>query len=877
MIFMLPAFVSDVKANCCPDGSIQIDASSETVSTSSLPGNYYNGKVCIKNGILQVDTDYTFENAELHFEDNAGMEVQSGITLTILESLLTACEQNGMWESVFVGDDATLIIEDSHIEQGYQAFYLNDEFSFTAINNEFLNNLISVTVESPEPNIYFEVHGNLFTSNGNFNASVYSSNFNKPYHAFRLSNGFNITIGSTDQNADRNIIEKVYYGIYGVSANFSVVNTTFRDIVPNSSLTDAPGIGVYSQASGTPPNVIIGGYQANGKAVSFEWSHTGVKTKNTNLHFSHSFMSEVVDGIYIENCEYTYVLIADNEIVNERSFVTVSGCDRANSIVIEDNLIGIGFVENYMQGKYGIGEFTTGFGHFEARIERNLIRFISDYGILMEGSKGWLIRDNYVSYSDEHIETVSAVAGIMLSGCEDMELYCNEVQSQQNELIGIGVIQSEASKMLCNITSGTHTGVYFQASCLDTEFKGHFFDRSEIGLHLNETAVIGIQEHHGNLWMDPPYNPSAKHDANDPNVVDFSQFIVSDQNYPLFAEQFQAVTSDWFDYDPTGAEIYFKCEDELELCQNNYAEQPLEFNEILYNLPFATGSYSLDKHENGQKAMHRQNLFNKLMVVENIETIGFEMDTFFTAGLNDERYTKYIRDLLLHVPVLSSNSFVTSVWHEQIKLAMQGYETTWELDSLLAWMANSYLEQIASLESKLMEVQEYNQTLAESEESYYYYSGVFNELLHKHYLDSLVGEDIALLYDVALQCPFDAGNAVYHARSLIRNYGFQLNLDDELLCSSVESMPQMQQMSEVNLDQFKVYPVPSNGQLIVEGKGEFKVQIYNLTGKLLMQSDVVSEKLVMQLNLPSGIYFSKITTLEGEIFTYQIPLINIER
>lgn len=59
-----------------------------------------------------------------------------------------------------------------------------------------------------------------------------------------------------------------------------------------------------------------------------------------------------------------------------------------------------------------------------------------------------------------------------------------------------------------------------------------------------------------------------------------------------------------------------------------------------------------------------------------------------------------------------------------------------------------------------------------------------------------------------------------------------------------------------------VYPNPSNGQFTIDSQENFKVEIFNSLGKLV-QIETISGKTQIQTNLPSGIYFLKLSNEKG--------------
>ena len=70
----------------------------------------------------------------------------------------------------------------------------------------------------------------------------------------------------------------------------------------------------------------------------------------------------------------------------------------------------------------------------------------------------------------------------------------------------------------------------------------------------------------------------------------------------------------------------------------------------------------------------------------------------------------------------------------------------------------------------------------------------------------------------------------------------------------------------------EVYPNPSSGEFTVYGL-QFTVNslnVYNVFGKLVFQTTVNSKQETVNLNLPSGMYFLKLISMNNEIVTAKI-------
>jgi hypothetical protein len=74
-------------------------------------------------------------------------------------------------------------------------------------------------------------------------------------------------------------------------------------------------------------------------------------------------------------------------------------------------------------------------------------------------------------------------------------------------------------------------------------------------------------------------------------------------------------------------------------------------------------------------------------------------------------------------------------------------------------------------------------------------------------------------------------------------------------------------IKELNPNDLKVYPNPSNGKLFVVAKGEkLSMEISTVFGELILKKDILQEKTEIDLSAqPSGIYFVKIGTVTKKI------------
>jgi hypothetical protein len=110
-------------------------------------------------------------------------------------------------------------------------------------------------------------------------------------------------------------------------------------------------------------------------------------------------------------------------------------------------------------------------------------------------------------------------------GCNEIaEL---EVGTVNDTEFGIEINSDASSTFLCNDMDQTDTGLKIMFSDVNTDLIANTFNEHQIGLLVGD--AIGVQEHNGNLWLEPALSGGwqAFHESSDIDVIEDSQFIVN--------------------------------------------------------------------------------------------------------------------------------------------------------------------------------------------------------------------------------------------------------------------------------------------------------------------------------------------------------------
>jgi hypothetical protein len=141
-------------------------------------------------------------------------------------------------------------------------------------------------------------------------------------------------------------------------------------------------------------------------------------------------------------------------------------------------------------------------------------------------------------------------------------------------------------------------------------------------------------------------------------------------------------------------------------------------------------------------------------------------------------------------------------------------------------------------------------------------------------------EQLSDIFSIANQCPDAGGPAVYSARSLYALVNDTIIYNDDSLCASNarEFLPENEQPDENNNDVI-MYPNPANTEVTFEFNKpintSYEIQIFNVLGAKTITQNVSTGSVSKEINvsdLPCGIYFVRIISIEGLLFNNKLVI-----
>lgn len=143
----------------------------------------------------------------------------------------------------------------------------------------------------------------------------------------------------------------------------------------------------------------------------------------------------------------------------------------------------------------------------------------------------------------------------------------------------------------------------------------------------------------------------------------------------------------------------------------------------------------------------------------------------------------------------------------------------------------------------------------------------FTLLEYMNYVKSDTLANSSDLFELALMCPDSLGDAVYHARSLIRVDSLINGFDDENACNYINPRSLVELQNEG-----KISPNPASESIELQFSTEIvSLQVYNISGQDISTSAVIDGSFaqISVQNLPDGIYFIRVLDNRQKTNTYK--------
>lgn len=824
----------------------------------------------------------------------AELIVEDGSTLSLNDALIKSCDT--MWKGIYVKKGGRLILNDCVIENAQYGIRAERGAQIASYGTTFKNIYIGFYIspiayqsdpEDPDDS-YVLMEGfynNLFIGTGEM-LPPYSGQSPAPnalpYAGIKASHVSVFDLpGNVAGNDNANYFENLSNGILLDHASFRMMDAFFRHIHYD------PEIQIKIQGYGV--------YVSDGKYVEINGNTLGVSPPDYDFHFedcdvaifsnkgavniSGITMGNVGTGIHLEHIKNQKITIDDNEIYAHSTGILLNQCvattgnvtnntvevsgDGDASACIEINDPPVPTLWNVENNYITVGDARFGIlnraGSQNSFMNNTILvqPYTEDdaFGIYLEGIKGSQATCNYLTGDIEPEEhNYHNSAGIFFEGNNPFNISCNDITDFR---YGIRA-------------SSQNTGL--------GELRGNTFGDLWQGLHLGSTAIIGPQDHNGNIWDGTYYDFGAVHEGQTQLLIQMSRFLCDTSDNDNFLPDSIYASFPWF-YTLKG--ISFAC-DTAEVCPEGIGYSvPLVTWDSL-DLEIISGNLGLEYFNNPLTWMSRFHTYRRLknlsstLLPSQINTFLSNQSTLNIGKFSNAydslsislRYTGPLDGILEAFPD-DMAGFYSRIQHwDTLIMADRGndslinrlklvYDSIYILECNFL-SKNTMIGNVlnAHLENAITYVEAINPDSSWEEQLQF----TLLELLDYARNDSLTSSED--LNELAMACPDMYGDPVYHARSLIRIDSMNRYYDNQSLCSYL-SPRQEQILPDLT---YRILPNPASESVTIIASNDIHlIRMYDLAGRNLpVKYDLAGEKATLDLlTLHQGVYIIHLSDANG--------------
>jgi hypothetical protein len=933
--------------NCdCPDDDIILIVGNQDAS-NVLPANPTGLLNIVVQGTLNFDIDYTMPiSSNICMGAGARIVVEQDQELTLLNNHIRGCEER--WEGIIVEDGGrleTIGFGGMRIEDAQHAIYPQSGGVLDINGTIFKDNYIGIYFNDIQGDFILDDFTGV-TFLGDLNDDLLP-HYNpqdpddgpKPFAGIHTINQSVLTLATLNNVT----FDRLRNGIVTERCELTVRNASFTNILRGDY--DISGNGIYAKGGGEILNVAnnVNTVFSN----NFDNCTRGIRCINMNPYIFHTEMTNMATGILVEGGVNTNIFIGDNDIhLTTNAGIWLDDTDGAASISVYQNEIHVdNFPTPFTSPRAtGIRVTENNIPHENARIFDNILDLDNAVsGISLNGSNGIAVRCNQID-ADALNHNYSA---IRLTNSSNLEIGGNYIDGDFGTTIspqvdafspaGIRVRATSNTLYDCNNIEATDIGVQFDMMCPNTQLQTTVMENHRWGLHYRETGVTGQQPlnnsndpAHANRWVGNWGGSSsgARHENPNQLAYSLSRYTMSDNAQFAFPPNPFPNNPLWIDSD--GRTEIEDCNFDNTCVVIGKENDIKKLDEYIADETFTVGVY-----EKSMKWMANRYLFQKMSVLnseneglgnnssnepvfQNPSTepqMGYDDDpiyqSFYQANKNKSVGQFVAADMGLRD--LYKTSDATSIELNKLyNRRMDAISAIVAINQLLETATgNDSLQLISDRIDEVNKLKNYsqeNRNLVQSLEANRYgkvdnfidanenidVEEVFeeNEKIVTHiYLQTIAkgifnfkDEHKALLYDIAKQCPYIGGTAVFRARNMLIGHLSDYVFDDNE-CDNDAQLFIGNGGVENNYTEnstFKVFPNPAQNEVsITFEKSETTVyqavSVYNIHGQKVLQMDISDELNTHKFStrqLMQGVYYLKVLDdTEETIFSEKLIII----
>ncbi len=892
-------------------------------------GISYNGNIhgCITiAGRLRIDTDFTFNHAEMVMQPGSEIYVNRGIRLTLSDDHIHSCKN--LWKGIYfdysnsiAANGANINAHDNIIEDAVYAFHFRGGNNGDISRNHFLNNHIGINIDGI------------------------------PLQS--LSHAFNVRISDNDFHCERNLLphydpnvnivgglnNRGYAGIYGTFAAFDVglFNSKIHEnrfygiyngIVTHRSIGEMYFPLIRDLASNVPPinqitpNVI---------------DNTGMYLSSSSYNIHSAIIRGVTKGIHLTNNNFFWMDNTSVDAPHAIYNVDTRGDFRFfRGNTISANQFGIRFFQspNFLStiGVGGDGVITNTFninnpvnGPAAAGISletfpaipatANVLKTIQSnqfnlqtgcLGISLNRDGRYEIDNNNISFTDANQDGT----GIQLVNSSNNRLWGNNINTDNGQPLlsctGIGLSSASLNNTLCcNNTSNVSIGVRLSNNANGTQLRNTIFGEHSIdGLRLSANTTVGVQTHAGNRWTGTLGNPTARFLGNPSLSLRFaSRFEIRDpQGTAIFPNNI-IPTVGWF----TGANAGTTA-----ICQTDAVCLPapifkgssgskIEIPELV--LTIAKNGFAKEQFGDCHQWEGGRWVLNELLQNPDWVGVDADLDAFADWAKKSAMQTCNDIDALMGQFDLP-NDQEKAILEEQKGVQVELRAQLQKIDEILEQSpkdADMYMAQRAEILDKMyslfLTIQAVNTEINERKAQLIAQAQKLNgsielenifaqneQRINEIYLNILATgknelneSEKEFVSHLAHQCYWTAGASVSKARVLFALFGEE-QFDDEKICATIiKEIPVLNKVAQNwNQNIVKIYPNPVDKSLTIESsfKNTTQVILRSIDGRILFSKAINSKEIIATDTFENGVIFCEIWNSGHRITTEKIIIIH---
>ena len=528
------------------------------------------------------------------------------------------------------------------------------------------------------------------------------------------------------------------------------------------------------------------------------------------------------------------------------------------------------------------------------------VKSTSQHGIWLNGIRDAKLIDNYVHMTS----LLGGTYGYKIDYGSNNILNCNTAEytgtGNSPSNTGFGFSSSDNNKVIHNTSRNAFYGFLFRNGCSYTDFDHNEIyagTNSSFGLRLQNQPTIGTQTDKGNEWHGifnidgawlsaPPFNAL---------VAGANQFIMN-VNIPI--NNYMGSGVYWFtnlgSHDPP---ILVACDDDIprqegvssldsliagnSLLEGDYAEQTtwianmhlyekLQNDTSLFAInPLFRTFYESRLNGNVGRFVEVQDQIDSSAKWESLFEINYVLNTGLINLYTDS--IRYLDSLIKADPANSNYNY----W----QFAVESYPRM--ITDLMAFNDSLFTIMDGIRLGKQEIILESNDSINPD--------GIYElneQIINGIYLTTIAqgifeftNDQVDSIYQIAWQCPFIGGPAVYSARSLYGYMDDTTYFDDDLICISQGIAPRLANKSDKELH-FSVYPNPAKGKATLtyelDDDRNGKFILYNSLGEMQVSYILDSKKQEFDFDTSSfanGVYYFFIKNIERTLFKGKLVLI----